>query len=128
MFKGQKSVRVLDEWSPTNTSSMIPSQGGSDVSSLEYASSSYYIQDASFLKLKNLQIGYSLPTEKIFKSTSGVRKLRVYFGVTNLFTITKYEGLDPEVSATPSDYPAFGVDFGVYPQSRQYMLGLSLGF
>ncbi|QQT25396.1 SusC/RagA family TonB-linked outer membrane protein [Sphingobacterium spiritivorum] len=128
VFKGQKSVRVLDEWSPTNTSSMIPSQGGSDVSSLEYASSSYYIQDASFLKLKNLQIGYSLPTEKIFKSTSGVRKLRVYFGVTNLFTITKYEGLDPEVSATPSDYPAFGVDFGVYPQSRQYMLGLSLGF
>ncbi|MNO01160.1 hypothetical protein D3C81_2212330 [compost metagenome] len=52
----------------------------------------------------------------------------MYFAVTNLFTITKYEGLDPEVTATPSDYPALGVDFGVYPQSRQYMLGLSLGF
>jgi len=128
VFKGQKSVRVLDAWSPENPDSMIPSQGKSNASPFEYASSTYYIQDASFLKLKNLQIGYSLPTEKIFKSTSGVRKLRVYFGVTNIFTITNYEGLDPEVSATPSDYPALGVDFGVYPQSRQYMLGLSMGF
>lgn len=128
VFKGQKSVRVLDAWSEDNPGSMIPSQGKSDASNFEYASSSYYIQDASFLKLKNLQIGYTLPTEKIFRSTSGVRKLRVYFGVTNLFTITNYEGLDPEISATPSDYPALGVDFGVYPQSRQYMLGLSLGF
>lgn len=48
--------------------------------------------------------------------------------MTNLFTITKYDGLDPEVSATPSDYPAIGVDLGVYPQSRQYLFGLSFGF
>ncbi|MGH2623440.1 MAG: hypothetical protein ACRDE7_07230 [Sphingobacterium sp.] len=54
--------------------------------------------------------------------------MRIYAGVTNLLTITKYQGLDPEVSATPSDYPALGVDFGVYPQARQYILGVSLGF
>lgn len=127
VFKGQKSVRVLDEWSPTNTGSMIPSQVN-DASPYEYASSSYYVQDASFLKLKNLQVGYNLPVQNLFGGNSSIRKFRMYFAVTNLFTITKYEGLDPEVTATPSDYPALGVDFGVYPQSRQYMLGLSLGF
>lgn len=122
VFKGQKSVRVLDEWSPSNPSSMIPSQT-LDASPYEYASSSYYVQDASFLKLKNLQVGYNFN----LKESSTVKKFRMYFGVTNVFTITKYEGLDPEVTATPSAYPALGVDFGVYPQARQFLLGLSLG-
>lgn len=122
VFKGQKSVRVLEEWSPTNKGSMIPSQV-LDASPYEYASSSYYVQDASFLKLKNLQVGYNFN----MRDNGAVKKLRMYFGVTNLFTITKYEGLDPEVTATPSAYPALGVDFGVYPQSRQFMLGVSLG-
>ncbi|WP_433902399.1 SusC/RagA family TonB-linked outer membrane protein [Sphingobacterium puteale] len=128
VFDGQKSVRVLDAWSPSNTSSLIPSQTKEEVSANEYASSSYFVQDASFFKMKNLQIGYNFSTDKLFGANTGVKRLRAYVGVTNLFTITKYEGLDPEVSATPSDYPALGVDFGVYPQSRQYMLGVSLGF
>ncbi|WP_324758890.1 SusC/RagA family TonB-linked outer membrane protein [Sphingobacterium thalpophilum] len=128
VFDGQKSVRILDAWSTSNTGSMIPSQTKEKVSANEYASSTYYIQDASFLKMKNLQIGYNFKTDKLFGAESSVKKLRAYFGVTNLFTITKYEGLDPEVTATPSKYPALGVDFGVYPQSRQYMLGVSLGF
>ncbi len=126
VFKGQKSTRLLDAWSPTNTGSSTPSITN-DAAAYEYASSSYYIQDGSFLKLKNIQVGYNLPTEKIFGANS-FKKLRVYMGVTNVFTITKYEGLDPEISATSSDYPALGVDFGIYPQARQYMLGLSLGF
>jgi hypothetical protein len=127
VFRGQKSTRVLDEWSPTNSGSMIPSQVR-NASPYEYASSSYYVQDASFLKLKNLQVGYNFDTNRVFGNNTGIKKLRAYVGVTNLFTITKYEGLDPEVTATPSTYPALGVDFGVYPQARQYMLGVSLGF
>lgn len=122
VFKGQKSDRVLEAWSSTNTSSMIPSQT-LDASPYEYASSSYYVQDASFFKMKNLQVGYNFN----LKENSRVRNFRMYLGVTNLFTITKYQGLDPEVSATPSTYSALGVDFGVYPQSRQFLLGLSLG-
>lgn len=128
VFDGQKSVRILDEWSPTNTGSQIPSQTKDAVSANEYASSSYFVQDASFLKMKNLQLGYTFQTEKLFGANTGIKNLRAYLGVTNLFTITKYEGLDPEVVATPSKYPALGVDFGVYPQSRQYMVGVSLGF
>lgn len=73
VFKGQKSVRVLDEWSSSNKGSMIPSQT-LDASPYEYASSSYYVQDASFIKLKNFQVGYNIP----FKADSKIRKLRVY--------------------------------------------------
>jgi len=130
VFQGQKSTRVLESWSPTNTGSDIPSlpNPNDKTSALEYATSTYYIQDGSFLKLKNLQLGYNLPTTTLFGEKSSFQKMRVYLGVTNVFTLTKYQGLDPEVSATPSDYPALGVDFGVYPQARQYILGVSLGF
>lgn len=130
VFKGQKNVRMLDAWSETNTGSSIPSLPNpkDKTNALEYATSSYYVQDGSFLKLKNLQLGYNIPTDKLFGGKSSFNKFRVYFGVTNLFTITKYEGLDPEITATPSDYPALGVDFGAYPQARQYTFGLNLGF
>lgn len=128
VFDGQKSVRVRDVWSVDNPSGTVPSITKEKISENEYASSTYYIQDASFFKMKNLQIGYNFQTDKLFGTNTGIKKLRAYFGVTNLFTITKYEGLDPEVTATPSKYPALGVDFGVYPQSRQYMFGVSLGF
>lgn len=127
VFSGSKSDRLLDAWSPTNMNSSIPSLT-KDASSFEYATSSYYVEDASFLKLKNLQIGYTFPVQKMFGEKTGISKLRVYFGASNLFTITKYTGLDPEVTAAPSDYPAIGVDLGVYPQSRQYLFGFSLGF
>ncbi len=128
VFDGQKSTRLLDMWSTENPSGSVPSITKDKVSPNEYASSTYYIQDASFFKMKNFQIGYNFQTDKIFGSNTGVKRLRAYLGVTNLFTITKYKGLDPEVTATPSKYPALGVDFGVYPQSRQYMLGVSVGF
>lgn len=130
VFKGTKSARLLQAWSAQNRNSGVPSlpDPKQATSGMEYATSSYYVQDASFLKLKNLQLGYNFPTAKLFGTRSTVNKLRVYLGVTNLFTISKYEGLDPEVSATPSKYPALGVDMGIYPQARQYTFGLSLGF
>lgn len=127
VFSGAKSTRLLDAWSPTNMNSTMPSLTA-DASPYEYATSSYYVQDASFLKLKNLQIGYTFPVQKVFGQNTGLSKLRVYLGATNLFTITKYDGMDPEVSATPSDYPAIGVNLGTYPQARQYLFGFSLGF
>lgn len=127
VFSGSKSDRLLGAWSPTNTNSSVPSLT-QNASSYEYATSSYYIQDASFLKLKNIQIGYTLPVQEIFGTNIGLSKFRVYVSASNLFTITKFDGIDPEVSATPSDYPAIGVDLGVYPQARQYLVGFSLNF
>jgi len=124
-FDGNVSARLLDAWSPTNTSSMIPAPYRNP-SSYEWASTSYYVQDGSYLRLKNVQLGYTFPTSKLFNNA--FERLRVYVSGTNLLTFTKYDGLDPEVSQTGSTFSALGVDFGVYPASRQYLVGLSLGF
>lgn len=127
VFAGQKSARLLDAWSPSNTGSSIPSLTN-DASGLEYASSSYFVQDGSFLKLKNLQVGYSFDTKKLFGENTSFNKMRIYGGATNLLTFTKYDGMDPEVSAFASDYSAIGVNLGIYPQARQFIFGVSLGF
>ncbi|RZK67396.1 MAG: SusC/RagA family TonB-linked outer membrane protein, partial [Pedobacter sp.] len=125
-FDGAKSTRLLNAWSPSNRSSNIPSAyaGASDV---EFASSSYYIQNGSFLRLKNIQIGYSIPV-KVFGTKSGVSRFRIYASATNLFTITKYTGLDPEVTQITDTFTAPGVDQGVYPSPRQFLLGINVGF
>ena len=124
-FDGSASTRMLDAWSPSNPSSTIhaPYRGASD---FELASSSYYVQDGSFFRMKNLQIGYTLPAEKLFNNR--VRNVRVYVSGTNLFTITPYKGLDPEVSQINSTFSALGVDSGTYPVGRQYLFGVSVGF
>lgn len=124
-FDGTASVRMLDRWSPDNPTSTIhtPNRRASDY---ELASSSYYVQDGSFFRMKNLQVGYNFKVDSWFKGN--MRSLRLYVGATNLFTITKYTGLDPEVSQTNSTFSALGVDFGVYPVGRQFLFGLSAGF
>ncbi|GGI26999.1 SusC/RagA family TonB-linked outer membrane protein [Pedobacter mendelii] len=126
-FDGAKSTRLLDAWSTSNPTSVIPSAyaGASD---LEFASSSYYIQNGSFVRLKNLQIGYSIPTAKAFGSKVAINRLRVYVSATNLFTITKYTGMDPEVSQITDTFSAPGVDQGVYPTPRQFLIGINVGF
>lgn len=126
-FAGARSTRLLNAWSPTNTSSLIPSPYN-NAAEIEYASSSYYVQNGSFFRMKNLQIGYSLPAQKVFGPRIGINKLRIYASATNLFTITDYTGLDPEVSQESSTFSAPGIDRGIYPNSRQFLLGLSVGF
>ncbi|MEQ1798687.1 MAG: SusC/RagA family TonB-linked outer membrane protein, partial [Lacibacter sp.] len=79
-----------------------------------------YVEDGSFIKIKNLQLGYTLPasvTKNIFS------KLRVYVQVKNAFTFTKYTGFDPEISGGILDS---GVDRGAYPQARVYSVGLDI--
>ncbi|WP_245586274.1 SusC/RagA family TonB-linked outer membrane protein [Olivibacter sitiensis] len=126
-FDGALTTRLLDAWSPTNTGSNIPSlyRGASD---FEYASSSYYVQDGSFFRMRNLQIGYNLPTDNLFGKEWGITKMRIYLGATNLFTITNYTGLDPEVSQANSTFPVLGVDRGIYPVNRQFLVGVNFGF
>lgn len=125
-FDGARSTRLLDAWSPTNTGSMIPSPYVG-VSDLEYASSSYYVQNGSFFRMKNLQIGYTIPV-KAFGTKLGISKVRIYASATNIFTITNYTGLDPEISQESDTFSVPGLDRGIYPSPRQYLLGLSVGF
>jgi TonB-linked SusC/RagA family outer membrane protein len=86
--------------------------------------STFLLEDGSYFKLKDLQLGYSLPSSLVSKLNA--QRIRVYFQATNLFTITGYNGLDPELS-TGNDR-GIGVDSGIYPTSRIYTAGLDVNF
>lgn len=124
-FDGAVSTRMLNAWSPTNTASMTPSPYRNRPA-LELQANSYYVQDGSFFRMKLLQLGYTFPAAKFFKDK--IQNLRAYVSGSNLFTITKYSGLDPEVTQFSSDFTAPGVDLGVYPASRQFILGVNVTF
>ncbi|MBC8988281.1 TonB-dependent receptor [Pedobacter sp. N36a] len=88
--------------------------------------STRYIEDGSYLRLKNLVLGYSLPNKMTQKIKIGY--LRVYGNITNLFTITDYTGYDPEVGSRFQSAQSAGVDNGRYPSSRTYTFGIYAGF
>lgn len=123
-----KLDRIRDAWSTDNPNGSIPRLSLDDPNN-NIRPSSYYISDASYVRLKNLTIGYSFNSlaQKIHSS-----KMRVYVQIQNLFTITGYDGLDPEIGlqSYSSDHRNLdiGVDRGLYPPSRTFMVGLNLGF
>ncbi len=90
--------------------------------------SSRYVEDGSYLRLKNLVLGYTLP-KKVLKKMH-FDNFRVYLNIQNLFTVTKYTGYDPEVGASTQDATGltFGVDNGRYPSPTTYAIGLNIGF
>ncbi|MDO4933893.1 MAG: TonB-dependent receptor, partial [Prevotella sp.] len=112
---------MLGRWTGEGTSNEIPRFVFGNTSNL--VSSDLYVNDASYLRLKNISLGYTLPksiTRKFF-----VDNLRVYVMAENLVTFTKYHGYDPEIS---SGGTSLGVDWGVYPQARTWTIGFNLGF
>jgi TonB-linked SusC/RagA family outer membrane protein len=84
--------------------------------------SSYYVEDGSYLRLRNLQIGYDL--SGYLKKTTHISRLQIYVSGTDLFTITNYSGLDPQIDVSDS---SFGVDLGNWPAPRRYTLGINMG-
>lgn len=131
-FTGGKSHdRLYNSWgSPylsDNSKAKLPMAEGNDTQS--QVPSTAFIEDASYLRLRNLQIGYNLG--KLIK-TPHFSNLRIYGQITNLFTITSYSGLDPEVNITGTDKKVagsnMGIDSGAWPTPRQFMIGLNLGF
>ena len=122
-FNGNRSTRVLDSWTPSNTSASLPALSESLTNS-ETQPNSFFVEDGSFVRLKALQVGYTFGDEVIDKL--GLNNLRLYFSGTNLFTITGYDGLDPE--ASEANALTIGVDSGRYPLARILSLGLSLNF
>jgi len=121
-----KSVDVLNYWTPTNTNTTIPRLNGNDKNDNKRISD-MYIEDGSYLRLKTLQIGYTLPqriTQKLFMSS-----LRVYVTGQNLLTFTKYSGADPEIGQISStNYLSRGVDIGTYPQAKTFTAGINITF
>jgi hypothetical protein len=115
-------------WTPTRPSNRYARAlpNGGDNSSLNNIPSSVWVENGSFLKLKNLSIGYTLPTNLLNRFS--ISKLRVYVSSQNLFVITKYTGLDPEIGMQGGSATQNGVDNGTYPSSRYFTFGLNVTF
>lgn len=121
--------RILDRWHGEGTSNSVPILKESDPNENFLKPSHYQLFSGSYFRLKNIQIGYNLT--KALLSKVHVEKLRLFVSASNLFTITKYPGFDPEIGSQKTIYGgdiAMGVDRGVYPQARGYMIGLSITF
>jgi len=123
-FQGQKATELLNaSWTPSNTGATIPKASNVSNFSTNQVSNSYYIEDGSFFRLKNLQIGYTFDKAMIGNVFSN---LRIYVQGTNLFTLTSYSGMDPELASYNDDF--MGVDEGNIPAVKQFLFGVSLGF
>lgn len=113
-LNAQLSTRMKDVWTTDNMEGSLPNPNHT----VNFWASDRFLEDASYLRLKTMQIGYTFPrrlTEKL-----KIQNLRLYVSANNLLTITGYSGYDPEVGG--------GVDYGNYPQSRTFMAGINLKF
>ena len=123
---GNYPTWVLQRWTGEGTSNTVPTLGDSK----NWVCSDMYIQDGSYLRLKNITLGYTLPRN--LTSKIGISRLRLYARAENLFTWTKYWGFDPEIGAgwdndsQKHNTQYTGVDYGVYPQARTYTLGFNI--
>ncbi|KAA6436684.1 TonB-dependent receptor [Dyadobacter flavalbus] len=125
---GAKSKTALyDSWTPENHNAKAPIQENSSSFSTINVPNSYFIEDGSYLRARNIQLGYTF--SPAFLKKIKTQQFRIYLQATNLFTITGYSGLDPEVSRNTGNSPTvFGLDEGSYPASRQYSVGINLTF
>ncbi|WP_411029978.1 SusC/RagA family TonB-linked outer membrane protein [Spongiimicrobium sp. 3-5] len=128
-LNSNRSTRVVDSWRPDNPNAILPALSTS-IKNNESQPNSYFVEDGSYLRLRNLQIGYDFEA-----SFLGLSSARLYIQGTNLFTITNYLGADPEIGNTVGDEPnspsadlTIGVDNGNFPQPRSYILGLNVTF
>ncbi len=125
---GNRSTRLLNAWTPENTDTNIP-QLNSNVIVRESQESTYYVEDGSFLRVRNVQLSYNFPKVWLGKTLSAAK---IYLQGQNLLTVTNYSGLDPEVNLTSFSDPranrGLGVDRGSYPISRVISVGLTATF
>ncbi|WP_038533422.1 SusC/RagA family TonB-linked outer membrane protein [Formosa agariphila] len=110
----------LDRWTGEGTSNSVPRATTGATSNKLF--SDFYVEDSAFLRIQNIQLGYSLSDQVIEKL--GISKFRLYVSVNNAFTLTKYNGYDP--AATNGNAIGGGIDYGFYPISRQFLIGINL--
>ena len=134
-FKGGISREAAtNSWTPSNPGARIPklrTTGGFSTDNSGYANS-YFLSKGSYMRNKQMQLGYTLPSKLLSKY--GIDRLRVYVQATNLFTVTKYNGLDPELPSQPDSNGRivntfeYGIDQGTYPHTPGYLFGVNLNF
>jgi hypothetical protein len=134
-FQGNRDRRVLyDSWTPERRDAKLPIVTSRDATSGQVPVD-YYIEPGGYLRMRNLQLGFTIP--KTIMDRFGIDRVRVYVQAQNLFTITKYTGLDPEITTANTgrnDYTRrfadrnLGVDHGNYPTPKAILFGLNVGF
>ena len=127
-FKGgiRREVAV-NSWTTTNTNTSIPKMMTTGSFSSDAVASSYFISKGSYLRLKQIQVGYTMPAALLTKY--GIDRLRVYLQAANLLTLTKYKGLDPELQSSDiNNTVGFGIDQGNYPHTPSFIVGVNLNF
>lgn len=133
-FPGAAASRtaLYNSWTFANHNGKAPVQDAVNGSngSTNTVPNSYFVEKGSYLRAKNMTLGYSFGTSRLTKV--GISKVRAYLQAANLFTITKYSGVDPEISVNAmngqNSATDFGVDEGAYANPRQYLLGLQITF
>ena len=123
-FKNQ-SITTLDRWTPENTDGSLPIAIFGDPLDNDRVSSRW-IEDGSFLKIRELTLGYTFPKSLIDRV--GMSNAKIYAQARNFFTLTNYSGYDPEVSRDGGSTISPNIDYGTYPQVQSFLLGLNFGF
>lgn len=121
VFSGNYPSWMLGRWTGEGTSNKYPRLDSSNTDNWKV--SDLYVYDGSYLRMKTLTLGYTLP-EHLTRIVS-ISRLRFYVQAENLFTWTKYHGFDPEIG---SGGTSLGIDRGIYPQARTYTVGLNVSF
>ncbi|TVQ66386.1 MAG: SusC/RagA family TonB-linked outer membrane protein [Balneolaceae bacterium] len=111
--------RAMDAWTPQNTNTNIPVMSTQDPNNNYGTESDWYLYDASYLRIRNVTFGYTVPHSILSRVGSGVTA-RFYASVDNLHTFTSYPGMDPEIGDR--------IDSAFYPQGRTFVFGVNLGF
>ncbi len=113
----------LKRWHGEGTSNSIPRMTTANPNS-NWRSSDLFIKNGSYLRVKTMQLGYTLP--KYWTKKAFIERLRIYVSAENLLTFTSYDGFDPEIAT--GDYNRIGVDRGIYPQARTISIGANVSF
>jgi TonB-linked SusC/RagA family outer membrane protein len=113
---------TLDRWTGEGTSNSVPRVTTAATSNRIF--SDFFVEDASFIRLQNIQLGYTLPSS--LTERMKLKKLRVYASANNLLTLTRYQGFDP--GASTGQPIGGGIDYGFYPLPKTFMLGLNVNF
>ena len=113
---------VLDRWTGEGTSNTVPRVTAGVSSNNVF--SDYFVEDASYLRIQNIQLGYTIKNK--FTEKAGISKIRLYGTVNNLYTFTKYKGFDPTYQGSTTI--SRGIDYGSYPAARTFLFGLNVNF
>lgn len=123
-YSGNMVTDVLNSWTPENKNTYVPVAKVTNADGGNSLPSEFYVEDGAYFRLKNIQLGYTLPAR--IPKKAHMSRLRVYASVQNLFTLTKYSGFDPEVSS--NTLFARGVDQNSYPNARTFTVGFNVSF